>query len=102
MRRPVTSTACWTCWPTTWWSGPTAEARSERPLRPVVGPYRSSRFLLNVAKKLVGVPEETTLNGQPAMVFLDGGQVVAALVLDIRRRRSWVSGWCRTPRSWAG
>ncbi|HEX4126206.1 MAG TPA: RNA polymerase sigma factor SigJ [Acidimicrobiales bacterium] len=52
-------------------------------MRPVVGPYRSSRFLLNVAKKLHGVPRATVLNGQPATVFVDRGSVVAALVLDI-------------------
>ena len=47
-------------------------------MRPVVGPYRSSRFLLNVAKKVHGVPRATVLNGQPATVFVDGGVVVAA------------------------
>jgi RNA polymerase sigma-70 factor (ECF subfamily) len=52
-------------------------------MRPVVGPYRSSRFLLNVAKKLHGVPRSTVLNGQPATVFVDGDSVVATLVLDI-------------------
>ncbi len=52
-------------------------------LRPVVGPHRSSRFLVNVAKKGQGVPEATVLNGQPATVFVDEGVVVAALVLDI-------------------
>jgi RNA polymerase sigma-70 factor (ECF subfamily) len=52
-------------------------------LHPVVGPHRASRFLLNVAKKLSGVPQEATLNGQPAAVFVDEGQVVATLVLDI-------------------
>ena len=52
-------------------------------LRPVVGPTESSRFLLNVAKKVHGVPREVTLNGQPAMLFIDGGRVVAALILDI-------------------
>jgi RNA polymerase sigma-70 factor, ECF subfamily len=52
-------------------------------MRPVVGPYRSSRFLVNVAKKVQGVPQSTVLNGQPATVFVDGGVVVAALVLDI-------------------
>ena len=52
-------------------------------LRPVVGPHRSSRFLVNVAKKGQGVPEATVLNGQPATVFVDDGVVVAALVLDI-------------------
>lgn len=52
-------------------------------MRPVIGPHRSSRFLLNVAKKVEGSPRETTLNGQPAMVFIHAGQVVTALVLDI-------------------
>ena len=52
-------------------------------MRPVVGPYRSSRFLLNVAKKVHGLPHATVLNGQPATVFVDGDTVVAALVLDI-------------------
>ncbi len=53
-------------------------------LRPIVGPHRSSRFLLHVAKNLAGTPRETTLNGQPAMVLMEGAQVVAALVLDLR------------------
>lgn len=52
-------------------------------MRPVIGPRRSSRFLLNVAKKVGGSSRETTLNGQPAMVFIQAGQVVTALVLDI-------------------
>jgi RNA polymerase sigma-70 factor, ECF subfamily len=52
-------------------------------IRPVLGPQRSSRFLLNVAKKLQGRPRATVLNGQPATVFVDGDVVVAALVLDI-------------------
>ena len=52
-------------------------------MRPVVGPHRSSRFLVNVAKKVHGAPQSTVLNGQPATVFVDGGLVVAALVLDI-------------------
>ncbi len=52
-------------------------------MRPVVGLHRSSRFLLNVAKRLHGRPQATLLNGQPATVFVDGDTVVAALVLDI-------------------
>jgi hypothetical protein len=52
-------------------------------MRPVVGPYRSSRFLLNVAKKLHGAPRPAVLNGQPATVFVEGDTVVATLVLDI-------------------
>ncbi len=52
-------------------------------MRPVVGPQRSSRFLMNVAKKVQGVPQAAVLNGQPASVFVEGGAVVTALVLDI-------------------
>ena len=52
-------------------------------VRPVVGPYRSSRFLVNVAKRIQGIPQATVLNGQPATVFVQGETVVAALVLDI-------------------
>jgi RNA polymerase sigma-70 factor (ECF subfamily) len=52
-------------------------------VRPVVGSYRSSRFLLHVAKKVAGVPHRVVLNGQPATVFLDGDTVAAAMVLDI-------------------
>jgi RNA polymerase sigma-70 factor (ECF subfamily) len=52
-------------------------------VRPVVGPHRSSRFLLHVAKKFAGAPRATVLNGQPATLFVEGGTVVAALVLDI-------------------
>ncbi len=52
-------------------------------MRPVVGPHRSSRFLINVAKKGHGVPQRTVLNGQPATVFVEGGAVVAAVVLDV-------------------
>ena len=56
-------------------------------MRPVVGPTRSSRFLVSVARKLHGSPREVTLNGQPAMVFIDGDRVVATLALDIRTGR---------------
>jgi RNA polymerase sigma-70 factor (ECF subfamily) len=52
-------------------------------MRPVVGPHRSSRFLINVAKKLSGTPREVTLNGQPAMIVVDEDRVVATLALDI-------------------
>jgi RNA polymerase sigma-70 factor, ECF subfamily len=52
-------------------------------LRPVVGPERSSRFLINVAKRVQGVPLGVILNGQPAAVLVDGVRVVAAVVLDI-------------------
>jgi RNA polymerase sigma-70 factor (ECF subfamily) len=52
-------------------------------MRPVVGPRRSSRFLMNVAKRVHGVPQAAVLNGQPSSVFVAGGTVVAALVLDV-------------------
>lgn len=52
-------------------------------MRPVVGVDRSSRFLVNVAKRLRGVPRRVTLNGQPGAVILDEGAVVASVVLDI-------------------
>jgi RNA polymerase sigma-70 factor (ECF subfamily) len=55
--------------------------------RPVVGAYRSSRFLVNVAKRQNGVPRQVTLNGQPGTVLVDHGVVVASLVLDIRDRK---------------
>ncbi len=52
-------------------------------MRPVVGPHRSSRFLINVAKKTQGFPRAVILNGQPATVFVEKDAVVTALVLDI-------------------
>ena len=52
-------------------------------VRPVVGPQRSSRFLVNVAKKVHGVPRPALLNGQPATLFVEGDTVSAALVLDV-------------------
>jgi RNA polymerase sigma-70 factor, ECF subfamily len=55
--------------------------------RPVVGAYRSSRFLLHVSKSQRGVPHEVTLNGQPALVLVEAGRVVAALVLDFREEK---------------
>jgi RNA polymerase sigma-70 factor, ECF subfamily len=52
-------------------------------LRPVIGPHRTSRFLINVAKKAHGLPHAVILNGQPATVFVEDESVVTALVLDI-------------------
>jgi RNA polymerase sigma-70 factor (ECF subfamily) len=52
-------------------------------LRPIVGPHRSSRFLVNVSKRQAGTPRLVVLNRQPAAVFIEEGQVVLALVLDI-------------------
>jgi hypothetical protein len=52
-------------------------------MRPVVGPYRASRFLVHVAKKVEGAPQAVVLNGQPATVFVDADRIVSALVLDV-------------------
>ena len=52
-------------------------------VRPVIGPARSSRFLLHVAKKARGEPRAVVLNGQAATLFVHDGSVVNALVLDI-------------------
>jgi RNA polymerase sigma-70 factor (ECF subfamily) len=52
-------------------------------MRPVVGPFRTARFLVNVAKRIPGAPRDVILNGQPAAVLLDGPTVEAAVVLDI-------------------
>jgi RNA polymerase sigma-70 factor, ECF subfamily len=56
-------------------------------MRPVVGPARSSRFLINVAKRVSGVPRGVILNGQPAAVLVDGDALVGAIVLDIMEGR---------------
>lgn len=56
-------------------------------VRPVVGPTRSARFLLNVAQRVRGQPLGIILNGQPAAVLLDGGAVVGAIVLDLMEGR---------------
>ncbi|HEY6429977.1 MAG TPA: RNA polymerase sigma factor SigJ, partial [Acidimicrobiales bacterium] len=56
-------------------------------MRPVVGPQRSARFLINVAKRVAGIPQGVILNGQPAAVLVDRGAVVAAVVLDIMEGR---------------
>jgi RNA polymerase sigma-70 factor, ECF subfamily len=63
------------------WTDGGGKVRAAR--RPIVGPHRSSRFLLNVAKKAQGLPRAAVLNGQPASVFVQDGAVVWALVLDI-------------------
>jgi RNA polymerase sigma-70 factor, ECF subfamily len=52
-------------------------------LRPVVGPHRASRFLLNAAKRVDGTPHAAVLNGQPASVFVEDGEVRSAVVLDV-------------------
>jgi RNA polymerase sigma-70 factor (ECF subfamily) len=67
------------------WTDGGGKARAA--MRPVVGPERSSRFLINVAKRVAGVPQDVILNGQPAAVIVDGEAVVAAIVLDIMEGR---------------
>ena len=52
-------------------------------MRPVVGPYRSSRFLLNVAKKFDGLPASDRPQRAAGHRLRGGRLVVAALVLDI-------------------
>jgi RNA polymerase sigma-70 factor (ECF subfamily) len=56
-------------------------------MRPVIGPARSARFLINVAKRVKGVPRGVILNGQAAAVLVDGSVVTAAVVLDILEGR---------------
>ena len=52
-------------------------------VRPVVGPDRCARFLVNVAKKAQGMPRPVVLNGQPATILVEDDRVTNALVLDI-------------------
>ncbi|HEX3793249.1 MAG TPA: RNA polymerase sigma factor SigJ [Acidimicrobiales bacterium] len=52
-------------------------------MRPVVGPHRGSRFLINVAKKGEGRAREMLVNGQPAFVFVDDERVVMSVLVDI-------------------
>ena len=52
-------------------------------VRPVVGVDRCARFLVNVAKRVHGLPRPAVLNGQPATIFVEGDAVTSALVLDI-------------------
>jgi RNA polymerase sigma-70 factor, ECF subfamily len=67
------------------WTDGGGKARAA--MRPVVGAARSSRFLLNVAKRVRGVPRGVILNGQPAAVLVDGEAVKGAIVLDILEGR---------------
>jgi RNA polymerase sigma-70 factor (ECF subfamily) len=67
------------------WTDGGGKARAA--LRPVIGAHRASRFLLNVAKKVQGLPRPAVLNGQPATVFVEHGIVLSVLVLDILEGR---------------
>jgi RNA polymerase sigma-70 factor, ECF subfamily len=53
--------------------------------RPVVGPWRAARWLTHVAKTFPeGIQlKETTLNGQPGIVFSENGLVTSALVVEV-------------------
>jgi RNA polymerase sigma-70 factor (ECF subfamily) len=65
------------------WTDGGGKARAA--LRPVVGPHRTSRFLINVAKRgNFLAPRSVVLNGQPATVFVADGLVTGTLAFDIR------------------
>jgi RNA polymerase sigma-70 factor, ECF subfamily len=53
--------------------------------RPVVGPWRSARFLIHVAKEVATETQvpEATLNGQPGLVFEYEGEITSAVVVDV-------------------
>jgi RNA polymerase sigma-70 factor (ECF subfamily) len=52
--------------------------------RPVVGAWRSARFLINLSKRYPhALAREVKLNGQPGLVLEEGGTVTTAIVLDI-------------------
>jgi RNA polymerase sigma-70 factor (ECF subfamily) len=53
--------------------------------RPVVGPARATRFLINVAKRLPAdaVVRVTRLNGQPGIVVEEGGVATSATTFDV-------------------
>ena len=53
--------------------------------RPVVGPWRSARFLIHVAKDISPdtTIREVVLNGQTGLVFESAGVVTSAVVVDV-------------------
>jgi RNA polymerase sigma-70 factor, ECF subfamily len=65
------------------WSDGGGQAKSAP--RPVVGPWRTARWLVHVAKTFS--PDvrlsEAKLNGQPGLLFSENGVVTSAVVLDI-------------------
>jgi len=69
------------------WSDGGGKARAAP--RPVFGPKRASRFLVNIAKRIdSGASAQlVTLNGQPGLVIVGPDSVSAALVLDIFERQ---------------
>ena len=53
--------------------------------RPVVGPWRSARFLIHVAKGIAPGTQirEVLLNGQTGLVFESAGEITSAVVVDV-------------------
>lgn len=53
--------------------------------RPVVGPTRAARFLINLAKRLGpdAVLRAVWLNGQPGIVVEEGGVATSATTFDV-------------------
>lgn len=52
--------------------------------RPITGQWRAARFLVHVAKQFPdAVLTEVTLNGQPGLLFEQGGSVTNAVVVDV-------------------
>jgi RNA polymerase sigma-70 factor (ECF subfamily) len=53
-------------------------------MRPVTGPWRAARFLLAVAKRVPAgtTSREVDLNGEPGLVFEEGGRVTVALIVE--------------------
>lgn len=65
------------------WTDGGGKARSAP--KPVVGPWRSARFLIHVAKDFTATTQvrEAILNGQPGLVFEDQGEITSAVVIDV-------------------
>ena len=69
--------------------------------RPIYGAEKSARFLVGVAAEVPASTEVryATVNGQPGLLFTDGGTVTTAVTLESSRARSSAYGWCPTPPS---
>jgi RNA polymerase sigma-70 factor, ECF subfamily len=65
------------------WTDGGGKARSSP--RPVIGPARSTRFLINVAKRLPpdAAVRVARLNGQPGIVVEEGGVATTAVTFDV-------------------
>ena len=53
--------------------------------RPVVGPMRAARFLINIAKTVSpsAAVRHASINGQPGLIVDEAGEPVTAVVLDV-------------------